>query len=114
MLQKPPDGEPIRSRDALEPNIEERRPGIRQIGIGLAWLGRGAGPVDPRTINRVSRRRCPGRGSRPSITDNSSRTAASPLPRTGWWTVVNGGSVDWASSMSSKPTRLMSPGTLAP
>jgi len=75
---------------------------------------RGAGPVDPRTINRVSRRRCPGRRSRPSITNNSSRTAASPFPRTGWWTVVSGGSVDWASSMSSKPTRLISPGIVPP
>ena len=50
----------------------------------------------------------------PSITDSSSRTAASPLPRTGWWTVVRGGSVEAARSTSSKPTTLISPGTAAP
>ena len=72
-----------------------------------------AGAVDFLITSRVARRWAASTGA-PDSPASSSRTAASPLPRMGWWTVVSGGSVDSARSMSSKPTTLTSAGTERP
>ena len=45
---------------------------------------------------------------------SSIRAASSPLRRTGWWTVVSGGSVKRVRGRSSKPTMLRSSGTERP
>ncbi|KQY47693.1 hypothetical protein ASD18_10455 [Cellulomonas sp. Root137] len=50
----------------------------------------------------------------PVISATRAATAAWPMARTGWRTVVRGGSVNAISGESSKPTTDRSPGTVSP
>src|SRR5215207_5605990 len=68
-------------------------------------------PQEPRTLSSKSKTMRPGRSRSPPILCSRSSTAQSAISRTGWASVVSGGSTSSAQNGSSTATSTISSGT---
>ena len=75
---------------------------------------RRAGPVEPRTTSSGSKNSSSSGTGLPAIWPTRSSMTIRPIGSIGWRTVVRGGSVQFMSAESSKPTTDTSPGHAQP